>query len=97
MKKIGTITIDGKVHQLQEARYQGDRVAILIDEGRWGKLTVYVASEHPPAPGFIHVKMWEENARLRDPALATGMFTDTGLRVPCGYVQAEVWEYRSKP
>lgn len=93
MKKIGTITIDGQVHQLQEARYGNDRVAIVIDEGRWGKLTVNVHAEKL-APGHIHVKTWEENERVRAPALATGLFEDTGERVQCGFAQAKVWKYK---
>lgn len=92
MKKIGTITIDGQVHQLQEARYGNNRVAILIDEGRFAKLTTNVAGR-APAPGHIHVKAWEENERLRAPSLATGLFEDTGQRVPCGFAEAEVWKY----
>lgn len=96
MKQIGTITIDGQVHQLHQAFYGGGRLAILIDEGRWGKLTVNVPSQ-PLAPGCIHVKTWEENGRVREPALATGLFEDTGERVlagPDSFVQAEVWRYK---
>jgi hypothetical protein len=34
---------------------------------------------------------------VREPALATGLFEDTGERVPAGpnsFVQAEVWRYK---
>jgi hypothetical protein len=98
MRHIGTITIEGHLHQLHEAHYHGGRVAIVVDGGRWGKLTVNV-SDQPLAPGCIHVKTWEENERLREPALATGLFEDTGERVPAApgsFVLAEVWKYRSK-
>lgn len=39
----------------------------------------------------VFVKMWSENAPVRDSLLATGMFFDTGLREPTGFVAAEVW------
>lgn len=93
MKKIGTITIAGRVHQLHQAFYANGRAAIVIDEGMWGKLTVNVVDQ-PLAPGHIHVKTWFENEQLRAPALAAGLFEDTGERVPCGMAQAEVWKYK---
>lgn len=93
MKKIGTITIAGQAHQLQEAYYPNNLTAIVIDEGRWGKLTVNVVDVPPPPPGHVYVKTWEENARVRAPALATGLFRDTGARVPCGFAMAELWSY----
>jgi hypothetical protein len=99
VKKIGTIIINGQAHQLHEAHYRGGRIAIVVDEGRWGKLTVNVPDQ-PLAPGCIHVKTWGENERLRAPALATGLFEDTGERVPAApgsFVMAEVWKYRRAP
>lgn len=93
MKNIGTITIAGQAHQLQEAYYPNGLTAIVIDEGRWGKLTVNVVDVPPPPPGHVYVKTWEENARVRAPALATGLFRDTGARVPCGFAMAELWSY----
>lgn len=97
MKRIGTITIGDKAYSLDEGQYHNGRIALAIDEGMWGKLTVNVMEAPPPPPGCIHVKMWEENERLRAPAMATGLFENTGERVPCGFVQAEVWKYRRAP
>lgn len=92
MKKIGTITIGGEQHQLHQAQYDNRRVAIVIDEGCYAKLTVNV-HDQPLAPGHVHIKTWGENEQLREPALATGLFEDTGERVPCGWVEAEVWKF----
>lgn len=39
----------------------------------------------------ILVKTHEENAHLRQSLLNTGLFADTGKRLPCGYVELEVW------
>lgn len=40
----------------------------------------------------VLVKTWDENAAARQPLLASGVFKDTGKRVPCGFVEAEVWK-----
>jgi len=93
MKKVGTITIGAQVRDLHEGYYDNGRVAIVIDGGRFAKLTINV-HDQPLAPGHVHVKMWEENEVLREPALATGLFEDTGERVPCGFARAEVWRYK---
>lgn len=93
MKQIGAITINGAQHKLHQAFYDNRRPAILIDEGMFGKLTVNVVDQ-PLAPGCIHVKMWGGNEILREPALATGLFEDTGERVPCGHTYAEVWKFK---
>lgn len=37
------------------------------------------------------VKTWSENEVLVAPMLATGLFEDTGRRVPSGYVASPVW------
>jgi hypothetical protein len=93
MKQVGNIIVGGQTHQLHEARYDNRRVAIVINEGRFGKLTVNLP-DNPLAPGLIFVKTWGENEQLRQPALATGLFEDTGERVAVGFTQAEVWRYK---
>lgn len=93
MQKIGTITLDGRVHTLQKGYYDNRRPAIVIDEARFARLTVNLP-DNPIAPGLVFVKTWGENAPLRAPALATGLFEDTGERVQTGFVQAEVWRYK---
>jgi hypothetical protein len=40
------------------------------------------------------VKTWSENEVLVAPMLATGLFEDTGRRVPSGYVVAPVWRIK---
>jgi hypothetical protein len=37
-------------------------------------------------------KTWDENAAARQPLLESGVFKDTGKRVPYGFVEAEVWK-----
>jgi len=40
----------------------------------------------------IIVKAWSENEKVAEAALATGVFKDTGRRIPAGYVKAQVWK-----
>lgn len=39
----------------------------------------------------VHMKFYSENEGLREPLLATGLFEDTGRRVPAGFAELEVW------
>ena len=40
------------------------------------------------------VKTWSENEALVEPMLLTGLFEDTGKRVPSGHVIAPVWRIK---
>lgn len=92
MKKIGTMQLFGRTLTIDQGRYDNGRIAIALDQGMFGKLTLNIPEAQLPI-GCVFVKTWEENEQLRAPALATGLFEDTGERVPCGFCQAEVWRY----
>lgn len=47
--------------------------------------------------GEALIKTWGENAALRAPCLDSGLFQDTGRRVPLGAYQAEVWKVAVPP
>lgn len=40
----------------------------------------------------ILVKSWSENEKIAALCLATGLFKDTGRRIPTGLVEAQIWE-----
>lgn len=40
----------------------------------------------------ILVKTWSENEEVAACALTSGLFKDTGKRVPTGFVEAQIWE-----
>ena len=40
------------------------------------------------------VKTWSENELFVSPMLSTGLFEDTGKRVPSGYVVSPVWRIK---
>jgi hypothetical protein len=41
--------------------------------------------------GECLVKTWSENEPYIQPLLESGLFEDTGRRVPCGFAQAHIW------
>lgn len=87
-------TAYGEELEMRETCYANKRIAIKLqstkDGAPWGVLTVNVPDVHLD-DGEILVKTWSENKPFRAPALATGLFQDTGKRVPAGYAQAEIW------
>lgn len=40
----------------------------------------------------VLIKTWSENEEVSECARKSGLFRDTGKRVPTGFVQAEIWE-----
>jgi len=44
--------------------------------------------------GEFFAKTWSENAPIVGPALASGLFEDTGRRVATGFVEAQVWRLK---
>jgi hypothetical protein len=75
--------------------YQNGRPALrllsALDGEPFGTLTVNLP-ESKVLAGQIIVKVWSENEAMAAAALASGMFRDTGGRIPTGYVEAQVWE-----
>lgn len=59
----------------------------------WCTLTVNM--EHGPLEeNHYLVKTWSENAETAHMLLDQGIFEDTGVRVPNGYVEAEIWKLK---
>lgn len=42
--------------------------------------------------GECLVKTWSENEEFIQPLLESGLFEDTGRRVPCGFAEAHIWK-----
>ena len=105
MEKIPTqlegalITISGKTLRLVCGHYGNGRLAITaqtLDGRPWDRLTVNLPDDELE-PGEIFVKTWDRDGDVNLPAaaLATGLFVDTGKRVPTGYVEASVWRIKA--
>lgn len=91
---ITSFDLNGTTVNLYGCRYVvGDKPAFVLatDRGEpYGNVSVNVPG-YALAPNEVLVKTWGENAPARQPLLASGVFVDTGKRVPCGFEQAEVW------
>ena len=76
----------------------GNRLAIEVvmceDNSPFSTLTVNLPDQ-PLGQNEIFVKTWSENEELAKACLATGLFEDTGKRVPTGFVQAQVWRRKT--
>lgn len=98
MATIGTIRVDDQDLDLIRGAYPyGGATSIRLignDEdgcpSPWGCLTVNIPGTDL-ASNEVLVKTWSENEQFRGPALASGLFADTGRRIRTGFVAAEVW------
>ncbi len=95
---LGDITVGDEVIHMLRYRYGEGNLAICLeteDGEPDGVLTINlddsVALERA---GEFAVKTWGENECRRAPALASGVFEDTGKRIRAGYCQAEVWRFK---
>ena len=91
--QLGSIQISGETLQLQAAQYRHGGLALLLyDETgeSYATLTVNVPG-FLLEPGEFLVKTYSENAVLRQPALASGLFIDTLKRYQSGFASFEVW------
>jgi len=86
----------GERLKLVEGQYGNGRLAIQLETENgepYTTLTVNLPNA-PLLPGEFFVKTWDiESEEVVSAALKSGIFVDTGARVPTGYVQAEVWRY----
>ena len=91
------ITAGGYNVILRTKRYvETDRVAIvgvLWDGVPAFTLTVNIPEVKIKA-GEIIVKTWSENERIAKDLLQSGLFEDTGRRIPTVFVKAQVWKVK---
>ena len=59
-----------------------------------GKLTVNLLSANLAEDEFA-VKTWSDGEKLSKAAFTTGLFVDTGKRIPTGFVEAQVWKFKT--
>jgi hypothetical protein len=90
---IGTIVAFDTTLNVLTAQYKDGTPAVVLEDSDgepWATLSVNIPGA-PRETDEILVKTWSENEMLREPLLASGLFEDTGRRVPAGFAQAEVW------
>jgi len=98
MKKIGEITAFDTKLALKTTQYTHSKQRALLLEDAvtgepWATVTTNIFGAEL-ADNEICVKTWSENEPFREPLLATGLFEDTGRRIPTGNAEAEVWRIR---
>lgn len=91
---IHKITVRGIVGNVKYVYYAQGNIAIqyMGDAGPLGTLTVNLPDDELD-DGEFAVKTWSENEQLAKAAFATGLFEDTGKRIPTGFVEAQVWRF----
>ena len=92
---IATIHAYGIAIDVNKERYSDNgRLALRLVEHKsrepFGSASVNIPNAQL-AEGELLVKTWSENESIRKPLLDTGLFEDTGCRVPAGFCEAEVW------
>lgn len=95
MDHIGFVRFEDEDLSIHVGRYNADgspAVQLYDSDGPYTTFSVCVPGT-ALAPGELLAKTWGENMDLRAPMLATGLFQDTGRRVPTGHVNAEVWRF----
>lgn len=80
---------------------EGHPMAVIIESSLgepYAALSVNIPEASPRLkPGQFFAKTWSENAMIAIAALASGIFVDTGLRIPTGFVEAHLWEIKDFP
>jgi hypothetical protein len=94
MFKIGEVTVGRDRLDVMHAKYTSGANAIQLFDPKSGPY----ATMSTNGPGVVlaadevAVKTSDENESLRAPLLASGLFTDTGNLVACGFTDAEIWK-----
>lgn len=94
MKNIGTLVIGNETINIVQAQYRDKSIALQLTEadgGPYGTFSACIPGTDL-AEGEFLAKTGSENEDLREPMLQTGLFVDTGRRVPSGFIELEVWK-----
>ena len=90
--------IEGTPVEFEVKTYSNNEPAVLIickdDGSRYGVLSVNLP-DITLEPDEFAVKTWSENEELSIAAMETGLFEDTGKRIPSEFVKAQVWKLKN--
>ena len=97
-QKVGQVDVSFTVGRIPAKKKAPRRAIMLVGVDkcpgeRIATLTVNIP-EAEIADDEIIVKTWSENEGIAKDALASGLFEDTGRRIPTGFVEAQVWRVR---
>lgn len=95
------IVLDRERMTIQDyATYASGRGVVLDIVDSHGEEFMRLTVNIPQAqldPGEFAVKVWSENEPFIADILASGLFEDTGKRIPTGLVEAHVWRFTPEP
>lgn len=83
------------IAEIHKTRYTNGRLAIKLIDHEDGSNIATITVNLPEvklAPGEFCVKGWSENREIIEDCRQSGLFIDTGKRIPTGFVQAEIWK-----
>lgn len=87
--RVGGETVTAKL--LHYCNGGGLAVELQCEDGeRFAVLSVNIPGNTLPRNHFW-AKTWSENEAIRQPALDSGLFVDTGERTETGFAAAELW------
>lgn len=84
----------GKIEMSLYSNYR-PAIRVMVDGEMYGKLTVNLP-EVKLEDGELLIKTWSENENLSGAAMKTGLFEDTGKRIPTGFCEAQVWRIKEE-
>jgi hypothetical protein len=94
---LGTLTFGGEQITLHESSYADGTPAILATDASGAPYaTLSVNTGRPLAPRHLAIKTWSENEGLAEAARTSGLFEETAMTIPTGFVQAPVWRIRDE-
>jgi len=76
-------------------QYQNGRVAVQLVDAKTSEPFATLTVNIPQATvsdNEIIVKTWTENEPVARAAFESGLFHDTGKRIPTGFSQAQIWK-----
>lgn len=101
MEKIGTVLHNSNSLSVWKTTYEeNDAPAYLLKAGE--ELETIISVNDGPTSTMLAktnrflAKTYSENEPYRDSLLNSGLFRDTGGRVPSGFVKLEIWEELKK-
>lgn len=92
-KTLGSFFVGSETVTVKLLHYWNGRLAVELqcEDGEMFAVLSVNISDQPIPDGHFWAKTWSENEPLRGPALASGLFVDTGERCATGFTFAELW------
>lgn len=93
------VIINNVAYKLSISHYvTNGNTSVVLDAGAspfgGDYIKVSVNTDEVLPPGEFCVKLYSENEGLEEQLMASGLFEDTGIRIPSGHVILPVWRLK---